>query len=81
MQLRFAAMRYEAPDFLNLDELLTDEQRIVRESVRRFVDAQVMPVIAEHYMEGSFPKHLIKEIAELGLLGANLQGYGCSGAA
>jgi glutaryl-CoA dehydrogenase len=72
-------MRYEAPDFMNLDELLTDEQKIVRESVRRFVDAQVMPIIAEHYMEGTFPKHLVKGIAELGLLGANLQGYGCSG--
>ncbi|HIN86906.1 MAG TPA: acyl-CoA dehydrogenase [Myxococcales bacterium] len=79
LPLGCAAMRFEAPDYLNLDELLTEEQKMVRESVRRFVDAEVLPIIADHYSEGTFPKHLIKMIGELGLLGSNLKGYGCAG--
>jgi glutaryl-CoA dehydrogenase len=72
-------MRFEAPDFFNLDELLNDEHRAVRESVRRFVDSQVMPIIADHFSAGTFPAELVPGIAEMGLLGSNLQGYGCAG--
>jgi glutaryl-CoA dehydrogenase len=72
-------MHYQPPDFLHLDELLSDEQRLARDTVRRFVDTQVTPVISEHYEAGTFPEHLIKGIADLGVLGANLEGYGCAG--
>ncbi len=64
---------------MNLDSLLTDEETLVRESVRRFVDEEVLPVIEDHYMEGSFPSHLIEPMGKLGYFGANLEGYNCSG--
>ena len=64
---------------MNLDSLLSDEETLVRESVRRFVDEQVLPVIEDHYMEGSFPSHLIEPMGKLGYFGANLEGYNCSG--
>jgi glutaryl-CoA dehydrogenase len=72
-------MRFEALDFLNLDDDLTDEQRLVRDQVRRFVDTEVMPVIGANYSAGRFPTELVPKIAALGLLGAGLEGYGCAG--
>ena len=72
-------MEYRPPDYLQLDELLTDEQRMTRDMVRRFVDAEVTPIIAEHFEAGTFPGDLIPKIAGLGVLGANLEGYGCAG--
>jgi len=67
------------PDFFDLDRHLTAEERSIRESVRRFVDARVLPTIGEHFERGTFPTEIIPEIAELGLLGCNLHGYGCAG--
>ncbi len=69
----------ERPDLLNLDDLLTDEERAVRDAVARFVDEEVRPIAAEHFERGSFPMDLVPRLAELGLLGANLSGYGCPG--
>jgi glutaryl-CoA dehydrogenase len=66
-------------DLYAVDALYTEEERLVRDSVRRFVDDRVLPIIEEHNRAGTFPKHLVGEMAELGLLGANLQGYGCAG--
>jgi glutaryl-CoA dehydrogenase len=64
----------------NLDSLLSEEERAVRDTVRDWVDAELMPVIAEHYLEGRFPKHLVPRMAELGFFGANLpEEYGCAG--
>ena len=67
------------PDFFDIARHLTDEERAIKTSVRKFVDARVLPIIAEHFEHGTFPRELIPEIAELGLLGCNLQGYGCAG--
>jgi glutaryl-CoA dehydrogenase len=67
------------PDFLDLARHFTDEERAVQRSVRAFVDARVLPTIADHWEKGTFPSELVAEIAELGLLGCNLKGYGCSG--
>ncbi|MEZ4261638.1 MAG: acyl-CoA dehydrogenase family protein [Polyangiaceae bacterium] len=67
------------PDFLNVSRHLTPEERQVQSTVRAFVDARVLPTISEHFEKGTFPTELIGEIAELGLLGCNLQGYGCAG--
>src|SRR5450432_2194886 len=67
------------PDFFDLSRHLTDEERTIRGTVRSFVDANVLPTIAEHFERGTFPVDLIPKIAELGLLGCNLQGYGCAG--
>ncbi len=67
------------PDFLELARHLTPEERAVRDNVRAFVDARVLPTIGEHFERGTFPNDLIKPIAEMGLLGCNLHGYGCAG--
>ncbi len=67
------------PDFFDLSRHLTDEERTIRGTVRSFVDAHVLPTIADHFESGTFPVDLIPKIAELGLLGCNLQGYGCAG--
>ena len=67
------------PDFFDLARHLTDEERAIQASVRSFVDARVLPTISDHYEKGTFPRELVSEIAELGLLGCNLQGYGCAG--
>jgi len=67
-------------DFLRLDELLSDEERLARDTVRAWVSAEFLPTVQEHVRrDGSFPMELVPQIAELGLFGANLQGYGCAG--
>jgi glutaryl-CoA dehydrogenase len=67
-------------DFFNVDSSLSEEERAVRESVRRFVDERVLPIIGTCYVEGRFPKELIPALGELGVLGANLpEAYGCAG--
>ena len=67
-------------DFFNIDAALTEEERAVRDSVRRFVDEKVLPIIGKHYVDGTFPEHLIPEMADLGVFGANLpEEYGCAG--
>jgi len=71
---------FQGVDFLLLDELLSDEERMARETVREFVTKEFLPVIQEHVrQDGSFPMELVPRIAELGLFGANLHGYGCAG--
>ena len=72
-------MAFRGLDFYDLDAELSDEERMVRGNVRRLVEEEVLPIIAEHYRAGTFPMHLIPKFAEMGLLGANLQGYGCAG--
>ena len=67
-------------DFFNIDSQLSEEERAVRDSVRRFVDERVLPIIGKCYVEGRFPKELVPEMAELGVFGANLpEDYGCAG--
>ena len=67
------------PDFLDLSRHFSAEERAIQTSVRAFVDARVLPTIADHWEKGSFPTELIAEMAGLGLLGCNLTGYGCAG--
>ncbi|AHG91471.1 acyl-CoA dehydrogenase domain-containing protein [Gemmatirosa kalamazoonensis] len=67
-------------DLFNIDAALTEEERAVRDSVRRFVDERVLPIIGKYYVDGKFPKELIPEMGELGFFGANLpEEYGCAG--
>lgn len=66
-------------DFLNLDSMLNPEQKLVVDSVRQFVDQTFRPHLRTAYEEGTFPMELIPKLGELGLLGAQLKGYGCSG--
>ncbi len=72
-------MPFEALDLYRIDDLLSDEERAVRDTVRAFVSREVIPRMPEHNRAGTFPKELIPKMAELGLLGANLEGYGCAG--
>ena len=68
-----------ATDLYNIDYLLSEEERMVRDTVRKFVQERVLPVIGEHFEAGTFPRDLIPAIADLGLLGMHLEGYGCAG--
>jgi len=68
-----------ATDLYNIDHLLSEEERLVRDTVRKFVRERVVPIIGEHFEAGTFPRDLIPALAELGLLGMHLQGYGCAG--
>ncbi len=66
-------------DFFRFRDNLTEDERQVQDTVARFVDDRVLPTIAEYFERDEFPRELIQEIAELGLLGCNLEGYGCGG--
>ena len=69
----------DALDLYDIRASLTDEERMVRDSVARLVDDKVLPVIQKHFEEHTFPRELVPEIAGLGLLGSSLTGYGCAG--
>ncbi|RME00089.1 MAG: acyl-CoA dehydrogenase, partial [Deltaproteobacteria bacterium] len=72
-------MRYRGVDFYGIEALLSEEERMVRDTVRNFVSNEVLPIIREHNRAGTFPVALIPKLAALGVLGANLTGYGCAG--
>jgi len=72
-------MAYKGVDFYNCDDLFSEEEILIRDSVRQFVTDQLMPVINEHNREGTFPAQLVPGLGELGVLGASLKGYGCAG--
>ncbi|HEY1975960.1 MAG TPA: acyl-CoA dehydrogenase family protein [Candidatus Baltobacteraceae bacterium] len=74
------AVALDPVDFLDVASLYTDEERIVRDTVRSFVRDRVLPNVAEWFEEGTLPRELGKQLGELGLLGMHLQGYGCAGA-
>jgi glutaryl-CoA dehydrogenase len=67
-------------DLYSVDDLLDDDERLVRDSVRALVEERVVPVIGEHFERGVFPRELVSSLAEMGLLGMHLRGYGCAGA-
>jgi glutaryl-CoA dehydrogenase len=70
---------FKGLDFFAIDELFSDEERMVRDSVREWVTAEFMPIIEQHNRAATFPKHLIPKLGEMGMLGASLTGYGCAG--
>ena len=66
-------------DFLDLDRLLSEEERLIRDTTRGFVTDKVLPEVAGWFERGEFPRELAKELGGLGLLGMHLDGYGCAG--
>src|SRR5579862_7926504 len=66
-------------DYMLIDSQLSEQELLVRQAARQFVEDRVVPVIRRCYGEGRFPAELIPEIGRLGFLGANLEGYGCAG--
>ncbi len=71
--------RFPGVDYLQFDSLLSEQELMVRQTARQFVDDRVIPVIRDAYNNATFPKQLIREMGDLGFFGANLEGYGCAG--
>src|SRR5579884_1298043 len=74
------APKIRPKDFLGLDQLLSDEERDIRDTVRAFVADKVLPYVGEWFEEARIPVELARELGKLGLLGMHLEGYGCAGA-
>src|SRR5689334_9921495 len=72
-------MAFRGVDYFCVDSLFNDQELMVRSTARRFADERILPVIRDCYRDARFPTDLIPEMAELGFLGANLEGYGCAG--
>src|SRR5437660_4306587 len=73
------AIKFRGVDFLQFDSLLTDEERLVRDTTRKFIEDNLIPIIEECNRAGRFPRELVKPMADLGFFGASLKGYGCAG--
>ncbi|MFQ5501052.1 MAG: acyl-CoA dehydrogenase family protein [Phycisphaerae bacterium] len=69
----------EAADFFDVRSLLTEDERQIQDAVARFVDEKVLPVVPQAFEDHRFPAELVPEIAAMGLLGCNMEGYGCAG--
>lgn len=75
-----AMNKFQGIDYFDVDSLLSEEERMIRDTVRQWVDDNLMPVIEEAYIERRFPRDLIPQMAEMGMFGANLpEKYGCAG--
>jgi glutaryl-CoA dehydrogenase len=72
-------MPFSGVDYFATDELLSDDERLCRDTFRRLVDEEVMPTIGKHFRAGTFPRELPRRLGALGALGASLTGYGCAG--
>src|SRR5437773_3007602 len=70
---------YAGVDYIDFDSQLNDEEKLVRQTARQFVENEIIPIIERHSREATFPKHLIPQLGELGFFGANLHSYGCAG--
>jgi glutaryl-CoA dehydrogenase len=70
---------FRGVDFMEIDSLFSDQEKLVRQTVREFVEKEVIPHIEEWNRAGKFPMELVPQMAELGFYGANLEGYGCAG--
>src|SRR5438876_9450911 len=73
------AIKFRGVDFFEFDSLLTGDERLVRDTARKFIEDNLIPVIEECNRAGRFPRELVKPMAELGFFGASLKGYGCAG--
>src|SRR5437016_7909321 len=73
------AIKFRGVDFLEFDSLLSDDERVVRDTARSFIEDILVPIIEECNRAGRFPRELVKPMADLGFFGASLNGYGCAG--
>lgn len=71
--------RFPGVDYADFDSLLTEDERMIRQTARHFVDEAVIPDIRDWFREGRFPRELVTQMGSLGFLGANIEGYGCAG--
>lgn len=73
------AIKFRGVDFIGFDTLLSDDERLVRDTARKFIEDNLVPIIEECNRAGRFPRELVKPMADLGFFGASLEGYGCAG--
>src|SRR5436309_2826454 len=71
--------KFRGVDYYAIEDLLSEEERMVRDAVRDWVETEFLPVVTEHHRAGTFPVQLIPRPGELGVFGATLKGYGCAG--
>src|ERR1043166_8300249 len=74
-----SAIKFRGVDFLEFDSLLNEDEILVRNTARQFIEDNLMPILGECNRAGRFPRELVKPMADLGFFGASLQGYGCAG--
>src|ERR1700685_303678 len=73
------AIKFRGVDFIDFDSLLNDDERLVRDTARKFIEDNLVPIIEACNRAGRFPRELVKPMADLGFFGASLEGYGCAG--
>src|ERR1700759_2237196 len=73
------AFKFKNVDFIGFDAMLSEDERLGRDTARRFIEDNLIPIIEECNREGRFPRELVKPMGEMGFFGANLHGYGCAG--
>jgi len=73
------AFPFKGVDFIGFDSLLTEDERMARDTARQFIEDNLVPIIEECNREGRFPRELVPQMGHLGFFGANLHGYGCAG--
>jgi glutaryl-CoA dehydrogenase len=71
--------KFRGVDYYGIDDLLTEEQRMMRDAVRDWVEAKFLPIVSQHHRDGTFPIELARDLGEMGVFGATLKGYGCAG--
>ena len=71
--------KFQNVDFLKFDSLLNEDERLVRDTARAFIEDNLVPIIEDCFREGRFPRELVPLMGDLGFFGANLHGYGCAG--
>lgn len=71
--------KFKGVDFIEFDSLLSEDERLVRDNTRKFIEDNLVPIIEECNREGRFPRDLVKPMGALGFFGASLKGYGCAG--
>ena len=73
------AIKFRGVDFLEFDTLLSDDERLVRDTARKFIEDNLIPIIEECNRAARFPRELVKPMADLGFFGDSLKDYGCAG--
>src|SRR5437868_393354 len=71
--------KFKGVDFIEFDSLLSEDEILVRDNTRKWVEEKIIPIIEQCNREGRFPRELVPEMGQLGFFGANLKGYGCAG--
>jgi glutaryl-CoA dehydrogenase len=72
-------MRAQVTDLYRIDDMLSAEEKAIRDTVAKFIDTEYLPIVGKHFRNHTFPTHLIPTLADMGIFGATIKGYGCAG--